>query len=572
MHSDPRPTLSTASPLAAPNPANFNLKTFANRSWHRFRFSDLIQGIDVQWKTYGLMLLAFVLVRAVLFKPTRLPETAYFSYSLLLASLTHFPAVIAWCAITVLMWTGWNRISWSELESGYALRTFIAVVAGTLAWTFSVYDYNLYYNQGHYIERLALVLLFVGSFWKPVLIAPFLGLVYLITHQFDQPVACTWTDKRVLFDVLALFVGFQCLRVWLPEQRTKVTSNEFLFFVLCLHASNYFFPGWGKLISGWPLIERIDNLFIASYLNGWMGFLTEKQAIGWASFIATWNFPMVWGSMILELGLLFCFWNRRVCMILLAGCVVLHGMICLTTGILFWKWIILDIALIAVLGIRNPQLNESLFSKSRRWPSAILIALAPFYFSPMWLSWFDTELNEIYHLQVVTTSGKTLNVPRTLMTPYEVYFAQDKFHFLLHDKLVNGRYGTTSIRDVALALDGRPTPQLAERVREKFGQTEFNAARGDSFQRFLTQYFRNLNERQTVRAVPGVIQPPQHIYSIVPEPRFDGREKVASIRVIHVRSLYRRDKIETMKHEVIREYHLNEKHSGAQTASRSVPK
>lgn len=500
-----------------------------------------------------LLIGAFLAARTLLFKGTKLPETAYFSPSILFAMVTHLPSALAVSAAAFFVWQGWSRLRWSELDPGIALKCFVGTIAGTLAWTFSVYDYNLYYDQGHAVERVLLVGLFVGSLWRPVLIGPFLALVYAIVHQFDHPVACTWTDKRVLFDVLSLFVAFLGVRLWSPGTWPKVTANDFLYLAVILQAANYFFPGLGKLVMGWPLIERLDNLFIASYLNGWLGFLTAGQALYWARQIADWNAVMVWSSLVLELATLFCLWNRRWCLFVLLSCIGLHAMICLTTGILFWKWIIFDAALIGLLAGRDRLTTEALFSPCRRWASVGLIAAAPFYFDPPWLAWYDTELNEVYHLEAVTAAGQTFNIPRTLMTPYEVYFAQNKFHFLSRDRFVNGRYGTTADPRVARRLDGTPTREVAESVRNELGELEYNPKKAAAFARFVQTYFANLNRRGISHDIPRAFHPPQHIYSVVAGPRFNGQHAVVQVRVIHERSLYQRDRIETIKRDVLEE-------------------
>ena len=500
---------------------------------------------------------AFVAARMVLGGWTKLPEQAYFSHSILLSMCLNWRSALTLLAVGIIVWQGWSRLRWKDLDSGNTLRCFIAVIAGTLAWTFSVYDYNLYYDQGHYADRLLLIALFAGVLWRPVLIVPFTAFVYCIVHQFDQPVPCTWTDKRALFDILSLFVGFLSLRLWTAPRWPQIHFREFIYLTIVLQAANYFVPGFGKLSLGWPLIERLDNLFVASYLNGWFGFLTTEQALGWAQLIADWNVLLVWPSLVLELSALLCLWNRRVSACILIGCIGLHGMICLTTGILFWKWIILDAALIAVLYGPGRAAIEPLFAPSRRWLSMALIVAAPFYFNSHWLAWYDTELNEVYHLEAITASGQTYHIPRTLITPYEVYFAQNKFHFLSPDKFINGRYGTTVSWQATRRLDGRPTAEIANAVREELGKVEQHDRKTAAFERFIQRYFSNLNRRGSHSVIPEWLLPPQHIYSVVPEPRFAGQEKVVMVRVIHERSLYQRDRIETLKREVLREISID---------------
>jgi hypothetical protein len=182
-----------------------------------------------------------------------------------------------------------------------------------------------------------------------------------------------------------------------------------------------------------------------------------------------------------------------------------------------------------------------------------LILGAPFYFDPPWLAWYDTELNEIYHLEAVTSTGETYHIPRTFITPYEVYFAQNKFHFMSPEKFVNGRYGTTPIWEAAKRLDGTPTRELAEAVRNELGSAEQNEKKTAAFERFVQHYFANLNRKGVSHWIPEALLPPQHIYSVVSEPRFAGQETVVQVRVIHERSLYQRDRVEILKREVLRE-------------------
>ena len=521
--------------------------------WQKFRLTQATTEFGITLQSVGLMIAAFVVSKMVLFSWTKLPEAAYFSPSILGAMCLNWRSALAVVAVGVFVYQGWSRLRWADLDPGIALRCFMGIVAGTLAWTFSVYDYNLYYDQGHYLERVLLVALWAGSLWRPVLIVPFAALVCGVVHQFDHPIACTWTDKRVLFDLLSLFVAFLGVRLWKAPTWRAISANNFLYLAIILQAANYFVPGMGKLLLGWPFVERLDNLFIASYLNGWFGFLTTEQALGWGKVIADWNPFLVWSSLALELGALFCLWNRRGCILILVSCIGLHGMICLTTGILFWKWIILDVVLIGVLAIRNRELTETLFTPSRRWLSIALIVAAPLYFDSHWLAWYDTELNEIYHLEAVTSSGRTYHIPRTLLTPYEVYFAQNKFHFLSDEKFINGRYGTTVSWEATRRLDGRPTAAIAEAVREELGHVEHHERKMAAFDRFIQTYFQNVNRRGIQHFIPESLQPPQHIYSVVPEPRFAGQEPVVMVRVIHERSLYQRDRIETLKRVVLRE-------------------
>ena len=78
----------------------------------------------------------------------------------------------------------WAR-RWTDLETGRSLRWLIVGVTALTAWTFATYDLNLYANQDHHLDRLLLVALAVGVWWRPGFVLPFLllGLMLFATVQ-----------------------------------------------------------------------------------------------------------------------------------------------------------------------------------------------------------------------------------------------------------------------------------------------------------------------------------------------------------------------------------------------------
>ena len=516
---------------------------------HLSQWLSASESHSAKWlRSVGLLVVAYLAIRTPLFKFTKLPEELYGHPSILLASFQHLPMLIVWGFVGWFVWQTWANCRWATVDPSQRVKMLLGCVTGILAWTFSTYDYNLYFDQGHLFERIGLVLLGMGVWWRPTFLAPFLMLVYLITHQFDAPVSCTWTDKRALFDVLALGVAYLTVRLW-----RNLSPNVLLMAILALVGANYFIPGWAKMIAGWPFVERLDNLFVSSYLNGWWGQVSEGTILSIANTVARWNWFFVWSSLILELAAVLMLWNRPACVALLLGCVGLHGMIFLSTGILFWKWILLDLILSVVVLIRDPDQEFPLFSRNVRWWGVGLVAFSPLYFSPIWLGWYDTELTDLYHLQVVGDSGKTYNMPRNWLTPYEVFFAQDKFHFLIPDKVVVGRYGTTPSWEVMRRLDGRPTPEQAQQVCEELGESEYSEKKIAAFDRFFTRYFETWNKGRRPHFVPTWLQTPHHIHAVVPGPVWEGQENVTQVRVVHVRGLYQRDRVVELARQVVHE-------------------
>lgn len=511
-----------------------------------------------QWLQRCLLLLPlYALFRVVYFPLTKLPEASYFQPSITLASLGNLPSLALWGVTAIWVWQT-ICLRWTDLGSSTTLRNLVLFFVGVLTWTFSLYDLNLYYNQTHIWDRLLLIGLGVAVWFRPGLLSPWLMLVYLIAHQLDHPLPCTWTDKRAMFDALTLCQTYLVLLVWLRQPGTTDHERWLPFGTLfctlcCLQASNYFYPGLAKILLGWPLVERLDNLFIASWLNGWWGNLSESQALGWAALMADWNWFLVGSSLVVELIVIAAFWKRWLAVVLWINCIGLHAMICLTTGILFWKWMLLDAAIIAVLLLHRREEVQSWFTRPVQWISVGLILGAPLVFQPIWLAWYDTELNDHYHLQAVTSDGSEYWIPRTSLTPQEVYFAQNKFHFLVPElRFVVGRYGTTPDAEVMRRLDGSPTRDSAEAVCKELGDTAFSERKAADFDRFIQRFFAMANQHPQRTLVPHWLQAPQHIYSWTPSPALPITATVREVRVVHVRALYQRDRIETLRNQVVR--------------------
>ncbi|HFA47623.1 MAG TPA: hypothetical protein ENJ95_01240, partial [Bacteroidetes bacterium] len=54
---------------------------------------------------------------------------------------------------------------WEVFNHGKSVRFLVVLATVILAWVFSTYDFNLYFNQGHYIDRLLLLGLVLLVYW-----------------------------------------------------------------------------------------------------------------------------------------------------------------------------------------------------------------------------------------------------------------------------------------------------------------------------------------------------------------------------------------------------------------------
>ena len=63
----------------------------------------------------------------------------------------------------------------------------------TGAWAFSAYDYNFYFDQTHYVDRLLLIAFAMLVLVHPGFVLPFLLEAIAIAYQFHHPLGGTWS-------------------------------------------------------------------------------------------------------------------------------------------------------------------------------------------------------------------------------------------------------------------------------------------------------------------------------------------------------------------------------------------
>lgn len=116
----------------------------------------------------------------------------------------------------------------------------------TVACAYSTYDFNLYLDQAHYIDRFLLLVLGALAFLHPAFIPLLVVEAFILLFQFDHPLGSyTLTDKRIVLVGLILFSVWLYLAV-IRRPRTSV----FVFLAFYLAAASYLPSGLRKLEIG----------------------------------------------------------------------------------------------------------------------------------------------------------------------------------------------------------------------------------------------------------------------------------------------------------------------------------
>ncbi|MGB1253697.1 MAG: hypothetical protein ACPG8W_24005 [Candidatus Promineifilaceae bacterium] len=528
--------------------------------------------------TATFMLGVSALLERFYFRLGLLPETAYFSNSIVGSVLGQLPLTLFLLANGLILIWQRKSLRWDNLAP-QAIRWLIVLIAVMIAWAFSTYQYNVYYDQPHHLDRLILLLLPLLLYWHPAWVPAFLVVAISMTYQFHYPFGrFTWTDKRLLYELLILFhafllvqVGVSQLKAWSgkdTKRRSKqlhtVTASllhnlspfhVFLFLLLCLHAATYLNPALLKLELNWLRYDQLSNLFAASYLNGWLAHWPEARIVALANIVAQINPLLLIFTLITELGVIAMFVHRRAPQWLFAGAIMLHIGIFLSSGIFFWKWVVLNLALIWVLWALEHSAEKFPFTRATFFLSLLFIPLSIVIWRPIQLGWYDTPLVHTYELEGIGISGTHYEIPRAMMAPYDVLFAQNRFSYLREKPLVIGTYGATLDRELLLRTTDEAFEYTA--VVADFGRDRSNPDAAARFDQFIKTFFGNLNRRGTNTFLWHTFPAPHHIWNMAKgEAPYHLQEPLQTVRVQFTTTYFDGKQFKLLENETIREIEI----------------
>jgi len=460
-----------------------------------------------------------------------LDEDGYGAPLLITGLLTRPAALAAFLIPVVAILCYWRRLSWARLEERPLVRVLATVMALVLAWAYACLHYNHFFDQPHSLDRWCLLLLAALVPVHPVFVVGTLAQAALLSHQLDFPLHLTSnTDKRPIFDVLVVVEAALLVRLIAPRLKF---SRTVIFLVLILMAGNYFRPGYAKVKIGWMAHEDLSLLFFAATDNGWLSGVSEDRLQAIAALLRSLWVPLAIGTLVFELGTFFMLARRWLTIVILAGCTALHVGIFLSSGICFWKWVILDLTLIGCLVALSPGARRDLFERRMLILSILLIALSHTLFRPKALGWYDTPLSTVYRFEAVATSGQVYEVAPVDLAPYEFSFAQGRFHFLTPGKTLMETYGSTHDLPILEALLAAETRKEVLAVVEELGRRRKDPERRAAMIRFLEQTFAARNRDSGREPLLSRLAPPPHKFtgSATELPRYTGSEQIRRVIV-----------------------------------------
>ncbi len=470
------------------------------------------------------LLVALALVSRVFYRLVQLDEAAYRSFSITLGAFGSLKLVVLVLApAAVAVWLR-RRLRWSDVADGRLVRILVLAAAGSLLVSLAFYEPNWFFGQTHLVDRGLLVALFFVSAWRPIAVVPFTILAAIMASQFAVPLGrYTWNDKRLIFDVVILF----CLAVGAGIVRRREGVSAFIGAVGVLVASWYLLAGARKITLLWPGREELPNLTRTAHLAGW---LQGDSASRVAELIGSMNGLLVPAAIVVEVAAVLLLLGRRPALAGLVALPGLHLMVFLMSGIFFWKWMILELALIVFVA-RCSRDTFAAFGPILVLLALPFVVLSPRLFGVSTLAWYDTPYSVNLELEAVGVSGAAYRVDRDDMAPYEVLLSQGRLGFVAKPGVLVGSRGSALDWDLASRVIQAQTPSDISEAERQLAVSQYDDADAQVFDRFVRARFGQWTDQ------PPLV-PPHHIWSgrapgflNVPPVAFSGQEQVAEVRV-----------------------------------------
>jgi|GEM_PF-892975 len=505
--------------------------------------------VDVRFLVVsGLTLLIFAFLDAHLL--VQLTQESFFKESFIVDIVLAIPLFFVGIACLLIlnylpikynkMYQQWT---WDSIDSSGRIRVFVFITAIVIAWSFAGFEYNFYYDQPHYVERLILFGLMIAVWFTPLAVGPLVVIAYATSSQLLYPaeVSFSYVDKVFLFNFLLIFACFSYIR---PLIGGKYSS--FIYLVIIMVGAFYLAPFQAKVTYdntsfSWVFDNDLHNLVMASYLNGWLIFLPEDVILQLTKLTETLNIPLQAFTLAVELFPLFLlFVKRRLAMVGIVGAIILHLGIFVASGTFFWKWIVLDTMLVWYLWrTREDKHIQSIFHPAYGL-IGIIIVLLPFnVFNAPYLGWLDSPLNNLYDYEVEDINGDEFEFPRYFMQPYDFRVAQSRLNYLTDEPYLARIYGTMYIQDAYIRLQQERADAFPD-IYSDYGINDFNLEKSEHFTEFVLRYFTSYNRRieNNETFLPAVIRPPLHIITMFDGEAFDNQSPIDTVKIRYRRIYY----------------------------------
>jgi len=276
------------------------------------------------------------------------------------------------------------------------------------------------------------------SYWRPALATfPLTYILWrkrLLAETFNFKIADTdflavlEAGLFLLCSLVVYRVLTWCLKDSLKPERKQRWLILAVLVAVATHFGNYFYSAVDKMQLddnpfAWVLYNNTHNIVLASDLSSLVPLSFSDQSSWLLHQVVSRIVPLInWGTLALQLFSLIGLWRLRWAIVITLFYDLTHIAIFFITGIFFWKWILLNFAIVAALiALRDYRIS---------WREGVFFSLctlfAPIFFTTMRLGWWDTpEFNRAY-FAAQTEDGQQYEVPSNYFLSGSISVAQQK--------------------------------------------------------------------------------------------------------------------------------------------------
>lgn len=525
-----------------------NLETIFTGYWKRTgdmgrRFSgEVLLGRDSGRSsgnvlTLILIALVYSLTRWVIFTHCHLDEADYFAPAIIVHGLMN-PAPLLSIVVFGLIALIVRDLSWRALKAPSYFRCLMACALFPIIWASTLYQWNFYFNQSHFVDRLVIALLFGLSFFRPAYFALLLPCVYLVLGQFDMPLGFSgeWTNRALFIELLLALIAGLVVRRFREFDATFLAA-----FPLVLVAEHYLVCAIEKVaispnLTEWVLKNPILNLIHNAHNYGWpiLDLSVGPLFLDIVSSTAPIVLVFTLGVELMSALELF---SSRLSRFLCLGRVLLHLGIYLCTGVFFWNWIALNICLLLLIRQLGEHQRAALFNTGTGSCAALLMIFLPSVNRPNYLGWFDSPITSHFHIMANSGNNNRQPLPPSYFAPYDYEFAYSGFFYLIDQPVVGWGWGAVKDYELLQKLEENPA-DIWQSFKLQHGNMKTDPERSRRFNKFLREFVSNKEFLQQERGAARLtalfefLAPPAHVYMGTSKEAF-GRGAAPELSVIY---------------------------------------
>lgn len=421
-----------------------------------------------------------------LFSISLVPEVDYSvcSFYHYITNNYYFLCLTGISVIVVFYCFFFKKLKWRDFD--YRIKIISHTCVLLLAWNYIFYDYNYFLNHWDLFDRLLMFITVLLAIYNPAFLILVVIQSLVVSQQFQYPLFFdySFTDKSIVFSIIII--------VWLfaiVKSNIYKALPEYLFFIIVLGiiCNWYWLAGLGKLEINWVEKNKLYKLYMVTLDYNWLYSFEWETKRHLGEFLKTYNNAIQIATIIVELVFSFIILlHKRISIFVLVSFVIFHFSVFFTSGIFFWKWIVVEIVVIfCFLKYKDLWLKEN--RKQVLLSYFTFLITMHFYASTTKLSWFDSGIYNKYEFKAKNNLGEIFNLEPSFFAPYDLNFAQNRFDFVNDDKIITSTFGSTLDEKVLTFNDESEILKYAN----SNGKSKYNAQKKENLIIFVNAFVNN---------------------------------------------------------------------------------